>query len=735
MDTITSNTSNTSKLSRKLAAAALTALLLAAGYGFAAPVELTIVHFNDLDRMEESGGQGGIARLAAVINAERANHDNVLVTFAGDAISPSLMSGFDKGAHMIELLNRLDLTAMAIGNHEYDFGPEVAKERIAEAMFPMLGANNIDSDGDIIDGAQASILVEVGPYQVGIFGLTTLGTAVKSSPGTVTFRPVEEVAAEQSAALREAGANLVIALAHTDVAEDRALLRQGAMDLLLSGDDHQLRLDFSGDVLFAESGEQADWVTIIDLTLDEVESRGSMRFTWSPSFRIINTARVTPDAELAAAAQVYLDKLSDELDIEIGTTATELDSQRATVRGTEAAIANLIADAMRAATGADVALTNGGGIRANKVYEPGTMLTRRDILSELPFGNKTVVLELTGHDIVTALENGFSKIEDGAGRFPHVAGLSVSYDPTPPGRRTRARSDPRRRTARPRRDVHPGHQRLHGERRRRLRRARRQDAPGGRLRRHPDGHPGDRVHRRHGLRRPGRGGPPTGGRLASLGVVSTSHESHKQSGVVREFLDSCNLTRAELAQTGVLHELPHVLQREHLASGCEQQLAHLCRAHAEAAPGDAGDQLERRMIRRSIFAAQGGKTLNVDYLVPRRTFILGDDGFEHDLRVELAGDDEVGSMIESGDALRSSGLAKADTGASQSVFDGALDDVPDQLADRIPVGGKRPSQEPLVQQHGIGDAQFRDGTDADESMPGIRLVEPMQVAGRSIGHT
>ena len=419
-------------ISRLLAAAALAALLLVAGQSFAAPVELTIVHFNDLDRMEESGGQGGIARLAAVIDAERADNDHVLVTFAGDAISPSLMSGFDQGAHMIELLNRLDLTAMAIGNHEYDFGPQVAMQRIAEADFPMLGANNIDSDGEIIDGAQASILVEVGPYQVGIFGLTTLGTAVKSSPGSVTFRPVEEVAAEQSAALREAGADLVIALAHTDVGEDRALMQQGAVDLLLSGDDHQLRVDFSGDVLFAESGEQADWVTVIDLTLDEVESRGSMRFAWSPGFRIINTARVTPDAELAAAAQFYLDQLSAELDVEIGSTATELDSRRATIRGEEAAIGNLIADAMRAATGADAALTNGGGIRANRIYAPGTTLTRRDILSELPFGNKTVVLEMTGRDIVAALENGLSKIEDGAGRFPHVAGLSVRYDPGRP---------------------------------------------------------------------------------------------------------------------------------------------------------------------------------------------------------------------------------------------------------------------------------------------------------------
>ena len=344
---------------RTCAAAALAALLLVAGTGVAEPVELTIVHFNDLDRMDESGGQGGVARLAAVIAAERAARSNVLVTFAGDAISPSLLSGFDQGAHMIELLNRLDLTAMAIGNHEYDFGPEVAKQRFAEAKFPILGANNIDADGEIIDGARASMLAAAGPYQVGIFGLTTLSTAVKSSPGAVTFRPVTEVAAEQSAALRESGADLVIALAHTDAAEDRALLEQGAVDLLLSGDDHRLRVDFSGGVLFAESGEQADWVTVIDLLLDETEQRGGMRFTWSPAFRVINTARVTPDPALAAAAQVYLDRLAADLDVAVGTTATELDSRRATIRGREAAIGNLITDAVRAATGADVAMTNG----------------------------------------------------------------------------------------------------------------------------------------------------------------------------------------------------------------------------------------------------------------------------------------------------------------------------------------------------------------------------------------
>ena len=412
------------------ARAALTAaaLTMAASAASAAPAALTIVHFNDLDRMEERDGRGGVARLAAVIGAERARAEHLLVTFAGDAISPSLMSAFDKGAHMIDLLNRIGLDAMALGNHEFDFGPAVARQRIAEAAFPVLGANVRDADGEVIDGARASITVEVGDFTVGVFGLTTAGTAVRSSPGGVSFRPVVETAAEQARALRAAGADLVIALAHTDAGEDAALLAQGAVDVLLSGDDHILHVEYDGRVLFAESGEQANRVTVIDLHLDEDG--------WSPAFRAVDTARVAPDREVAAAVEAHLGRLSQELDVEIGRTLTALDSRRAAVRGGEAAIGNLIADAMRAATGADIALTNGGGIRGNRVYAPGTRLTRRDILRELPFGDRTVVLEATGRDLLAALENGFGGIEKRSGRFPQVAGLRIVYDPgRPKGRR------------------------------------------------------------------------------------------------------------------------------------------------------------------------------------------------------------------------------------------------------------------------------------------------------------
>ena len=434
-------------LSRAFASSALCAAALAAAAllptlpARAEPVTLTIVHVNDLDRLDGSGGRGGVARLAAVVREVRAKSTGrVLVTNGGDAISPSLLSSFDKGAHMIDLFNRVGFDAMVLGNHEFDFTPAVTVERIAEARFPILSSNAVEPDGAPIDGVTGHLLLEAGRYEVGVFGLTTVSTAVKSSPAPVTFRPVVEVAAEQAEKLRAAGADLVIALAHTDRNEDTALMRQGAVDLLLSGDDHDMKIEVGPETTFVESGAQAEFVTVVEVAMDTVEGRDGPRFVWEPAFRVVNTASVAPDPEIEAVVDGYLARLAEELDVEIGVTAVELDSRRRVVRSRETGIANLIADAMRTATGADVALINGGGIRGDKVYPPGTILTRRDLRSELPFGDKTVVLEVAGADLRAALEHGVTEVAKGAG--PVCARLRVGV----PLRRLEAGRPPHRRS-------------------------------------------------------------------------------------------------------------------------------------------------------------------------------------------------------------------------------------------------------------------------------------------------
>ena len=434
-----------------LAAAALAAALIS-GPAVAEPATLTIVHVNDLDRLDGSGDRGGVARLATVVREVRASAPHVLVTNGGDTISPSLLSSFDQGAHMIDLFNQIGFDAMVLGNHEFDFMPAVTAARIAEARFPILSSNAVEPDGTLIDGVTENLIIEVGLYKVGLFGLTTASTPMISSSDPVTFRPATEVAAEQAAKLRDAGADLVVALAHTGRGEDEALMRQGVVDLLLSGHDHDMRVEVGRDATFVESGAQAEFVTIVEIAMDTTEGRKGPRFVWEPSVRIVNTVSVAPDPALQAAVDAYLGGLEQELDIEIGTTAVELDSRRSVVRSRESGIANLFADAMRTATGADAALTNGGGIRADKVYPPGSVLMRRDIQSELPFGNKTILLEVTGADLLAALENGVSGVEKGAGRFPHVSGDGVPLRRLEAARQPHRGGDGGRRTARP--DTH-----------------------------------------------------------------------------------------------------------------------------------------------------------------------------------------------------------------------------------------------------------------------------------------
>lgn len=408
------------------AAALLASTSLAAAH--AEPLQLRIVHFNDMDRMGPDDGAGGLAKLATVIADAREGAENVIVTHGGDTISPSILSSIDEGAHYIDLLNTLGIDVMVLGNHEYDFGPDVMMERVAEAEFPVLSANSVMPEGGLPEGVLANTTWNFGDWTVSMFGLTTLGTVERSSPGPVTFAGVTETAAAQVEAL--ADSDFVIALAHTSVDEDEALIEQGAVPLILGGDDHDLRIKWFGGTAFVESLSQADLVTIVDLTL--VHDPEEDEVLWSASYEVVNTVDVEPHPEMEAAVAVYEAQLDEQLGVVIGTTATTMNTDRQMVRTAENAFGSFVADSMRAAVGADIGITNGGGIRAGREYAPGTEILRRDILEELPFGNRTVLLELTGEQVVAALENGFSRIEDVNGRFPHVSGLTVEYNPSAP---------------------------------------------------------------------------------------------------------------------------------------------------------------------------------------------------------------------------------------------------------------------------------------------------------------
>lgn len=395
-------------------------------------VTVTFLLTNDLYQISEEKGRGGMARLAAIVKAERSKSKTVLFAHAGDSFSPSLQSGFDHGAHMVDLLNDIPPDVFVPGNHEFDFGKETFLKRIGEAKFPVYAANLVQPGGGQPAPVKASDIVEFGGVRIGIVGSCLETTAVLSNPGDLTFAPSFETVRDQAKALREKGADFVVAVVHTDRTTDFRMLDAHLVDLILSGHDHDLRTVYDGKTVMAESGEDAQYVVAVDVAMALKGDGAKRTLSWWPEFRIIDTNGVTPDPAMVTRVKAYEDELSRELDVVVATLGTELDSRSATVRSQEAAIGNLIADAIRDTTGAEVALTNGGGIRANKQYPAGASLTRRDILSELPFGNKTVVTEISGAALRKALENGFSQWENKAGRFPQVSNLTIVADMTKP---------------------------------------------------------------------------------------------------------------------------------------------------------------------------------------------------------------------------------------------------------------------------------------------------------------
>jgi 2',3'-cyclic-nucleotide 2'-phosphodiesterase (5'-nucleotidase family) len=373
-----------------------------------------------------------------LLQQERSANPNAITTFGGDLFSPSVMSGFTKGRQMVELMNAIGLDYAVPGNHEFDFGPEVFDRNIKASKAVWLAANLRRADGTSVPGVVENAIVEIEGMKIGMFGVITPETVTLSNGGTA-FHFTDPVATARSQVekLRSQGADFIVAFSHLDWAEELELARQvPGIGLLLTGHDHIAATIFVGDTLLVQAGSDAHWLAAVDVNLDYVTQRDKKLLIARYHWRMHSTAGIEDDRDIAVRVQTYKAQLDTELNVVVGTTSTGLDTRRETVRTQECAFANLIADAMRESVGADVALTNGGGIRGDTLYEAGTAITRKTVLTELPFGNGTVKLEIPGQVLLAALESGVSKVENVRGQFPHVSGMTYVFDPKlPPGSR------------------------------------------------------------------------------------------------------------------------------------------------------------------------------------------------------------------------------------------------------------------------------------------------------------
>jgi len=396
----------------------------------AAPVTLTVMHFNDDYQLGpvDQGKAGGLDRLATVVNRVRQSDPEALLLFAGDLISPSVESTLFRGAQLIDGLNQLGVDVATLGNHEFDYGPQELQKRLAESRFPWVTTNVVQSNYTKLPMTQFLLRKTVRGVEVGFFGLLTEETVMSSSPGP-DIRFLDAVGAASAAVplLRKQGAAVVIALTHLRMETDQEVVRATpGITLVVGGHEHEpLRAVVNG-VLIRKAGSDARFLGVIRLTVMPDGTVVSVHDELIPI-----TDQTPSDPRLAAVLRFYASQLSKELDVVLGRTPVDLDARTSTVRAKESSLGNFITDAMRQAVDADMAITNGGGIRSNAVFPAGP-IARKNVLGWLPFGNIVTKVRVRGGTIRAALENGVSQVTDLGGRFPQVSGLRFSFNPTRP---------------------------------------------------------------------------------------------------------------------------------------------------------------------------------------------------------------------------------------------------------------------------------------------------------------
>jgi 5'-nucleotidase / UDP-sugar diphosphatase len=229
---------------------------------WAATAKITFILMNDVYQMGETlmaDGQrrGGFARLAAVIKAERAKArkegGHVVLAHGGDTLSPSLMSGIDQGAHIVTLTNMLKPDIFVPGNHEFDFGTATFLKRMAEARFPLFAANLRTANGQPLPGFKDRQIVTVDGLRIGLTGAAHDDTPRMSSPDGLKFAPTVATVKAQAEALQGEGADFIVAVIHADRKQGTELVESHTVDLVLTGHNHDLFIQFDGRHAMVES--------------------------------------------------------------------------------------------------------------------------------------------------------------------------------------------------------------------------------------------------------------------------------------------------------------------------------------------------------------------------------------------------------------------------------------------------------------------------------------------------
>jgi 2',3'-cyclic-nucleotide 2'-phosphodiesterase (5'-nucleotidase family) len=420
------------------------------GAGSDSAVHLTFLATNDLHGALEgkvhswSEGRevGGAAVLAAYIAEERAeNPEGTVLLDGGDIMQGTPISNLVQGRSVIEFFNAVGYDAAAIGNHEFDWGIETLEERRHQARFPLLSANiRLKADGTRPGWSPPTEIIQRKGVKIGLIGLTTRSTPTATLPVHVVDLEFTDLALAANEAVHELerqGADLVVVMAHAggyfsaDSGRYRgeivdAMRRMDpAVDLVISGHSHTLLDGEVNGIPLVQARSSGTALAVVEVWVD---GRSGEILCSEAEVKTTYADAVRPDAVVADVVERYRAQIGTAAERVIARAAHRLPRQRRR----ESVLGDLIADAQLAATGAQIALTNSGGIRAD--IDPGP-ITWREAFEVQPFGNVLYRFQMDGRTLRDALENGVR----GEHGLVQVSGVRFEVDGSaPPGERVRS---------------------------------------------------------------------------------------------------------------------------------------------------------------------------------------------------------------------------------------------------------------------------------------------------------
>lgn len=302
-----------------------------------------------------------------------------------------------------------------------------------ESKFKFINSNIIDKRTDqLLKGTLKSKILTFDNIKFGIFALCTEETPLISYCGeNIQFLNIFETADKKVHELKENGADVIIALTHLSLKEDIELSKKvPEINIILGGHDHLSFTQISGETLIMKAGNDAHYLGSIQLKVNRINTKFNKQYIQIlPSWNMILNMGNEPDPNVKKVIDKYKKELPDDLDEEVAYCEPSLDTRTEKIRSQETIFGNMVADAIRDNFEVDLVLMNGGGIRGDKKYPPGHIITKRDLATELPFTNPCYEIEILGSDLLNVFEECLQKADRRHGSFPHYSsGVSLSYD-------------------------------------------------------------------------------------------------------------------------------------------------------------------------------------------------------------------------------------------------------------------------------------------------------------------